>query len=93
MSRKTKKLDGYQELDAQLMKLAKNQKGFLGIESFTNQDGKDVSIVSFETEKDMLDWKMQPEHQKAQSQGRAAWYEHYHVRVCKVEREYEFNKK
>ena len=33
-------------------------------------------------------WKRDSEHQKAQHGGRESWYEHFHVRVAKVERAY-----
>ena len=35
-------------------------------------------------------WKQQSDHVVAQKKGRTDWYQWYKVRICKVEREYEF---
>jgi len=35
-------------------------------------------------------WKQNTEHLLAQQYGREKWYVHYKVRICLVEREYEF---
>jgi heme-degrading monooxygenase HmoA len=37
-------------------------------------------------------WKQQTDHLVAQQKGRQGWYSWYKVRICKVEREYEFSK-
>jgi len=37
-------------------------------------------------------WKLQTDHIVAQQKGIKNWYSWYNVRICKVEREYEFNK-
>lgn len=49
---------------------------------------EEIAISYWETEKQLLNWKKDPEHIKAQEQGRAQWYESYSVEVCKVERSY-----
>jgi len=38
-------------------------------------------------------WKEHLEHQNAQREGQNRWYQHYNVRIAKVERAYEFLKK
>ena len=38
-------------------------------------------------------WKEQTDHLFAQQLGRSSWYRYYNVRICKVEREYEFGEK
>jgi len=34
------------------------------------------------------DWKQHAEHQVAQAQGHARWYQHFELRIAKVERAY-----
>jgi heme-degrading monooxygenase HmoA len=36
-------------------------------------------------------WKLQSDHLVAQRKGRADFYSWYKVRICKVERDYEFS--
>jgi heme-degrading monooxygenase HmoA len=88
-STQTKDINGYSEMANAMENLAKKQNGFLGIESARNSIGITVSYWS------SLDaikkWKQQSNHLLAQQKGREKWYNWYHVRICKVEREYEFN--
>jgi len=39
-----------------------------------------------------LAWKQQVEHLEVQRMGKAKWYESYRVRICRVERDYGFDK-
>ena len=76
---------------AQLMEeLAKQQEGFLGIESARNNIG---ITVSYWTSLDAIKkWKMHSEHIIAQQKGKNLWYKSYKTRICLVEREYSFDK-
>ncbi len=81
---------GYAEMAAKMEQLAKQQPGYLGIES-ARDTASGITISYWASEQAIKDWKNQLEHQLAQKLGREKWYQHYHVRVAKVEREYEFN--
>ena len=72
----------------QMETLVKDQDGFLGMETAR----EDIGItVSYWRDKDSIrNWKAQLEHQVAQDLGKSKWYSWYHIRVCRVEREYEF---
>lgn len=71
--------------------LAKQQKGYLGIESAKNEVG--ITVSYWESLKAIKNWKANTEHLLAQQKGREQWYNWYNVRICKVEREYEFLRK
>jgi heme-degrading monooxygenase HmoA len=59
------------------------------LEFVSMMEGKEEIAISYwENEKQILNWKKDPEHIKAQEQGRTQWYESYSVEVCKVERSY-----
>jgi len=73
-----------------MVTLAKQQKGFLGIESARNEIG--ITISYWESLEAIRSWKMQSDHLIAQKKGREEWYQWYHVRICKVESEYKFNR-
>ncbi|HNQ27834.1 MAG TPA: antibiotic biosynthesis monooxygenase [Aquaticitalea sp.] len=88
-STKTENLDGYAEMATAMEALAKQQAGFLGMESARNGIG---ITVSYWKDLDAIrKWKTQTEHLVAQKSGRNHWYSWYKVRICKVEREYEFS--
>ena len=83
--------EGYSEMAEKMETLAKQQKGFLGIDSARNELG--ITVSYWETLEAIKNWKQQSEHLQAQQKGRQDWYSWYNVRICKVEREYEFFKK
>lgn len=86
----TETTEGYGEMADLLVELAKEQEGFLGIESARNEVGITVSYW-----KDLISirkWKQQSDHSIAQKMGRTDWYKHYITRIAKVERDYEFEK-
>lgn len=78
----------YQQMASAMESLAKKQKGFLGFESARDTLG--ISVSYWETLEDIAQWKNNGEHFVAQQLGQQQWYEFYKVRICKVEREYEF---
>ncbi|WP_452230443.1 MULTISPECIES: antibiotic biosynthesis monooxygenase family protein [unclassified Lacinutrix] len=88
-STQNKNTEGYAEMADKMETLAKHQKGFIGIESARNEIG--ITVSYWETLEDIKNWKQQSEHVQAQRKGRQDWYSRYNVRICKVEREYDFN--
>lgn len=89
-SKHTSNTEGYSEMAKQMEDLAKQQDGYLGIESARNDVG--ITVSYWETIDAIKQWKQHTDHLFAQQKGRSDWYSWYHVRICKVEREYEFNK-
>lgn len=88
-SKHTDEISGYNEMVQKMEDLAKKQEGFLGIESARNDIG--ITISYWENLEAIKNWKQQNDHIIAQQKGREDWYSWYHVRVCKIEREYVFN--
>lgn len=86
----TETIKGYSEMADQMEALAKNQKGYLGIESARNSVG--ITVSYWESIDAIKQWKANTDHLFAQQKGREQWYNWYKVRICKVEREYEFEK-
>jgi len=87
----TKNIEGYAKMSQQMETLAKQQKGFLGIDSAKNDVG--ITVSYWETLDDIKNWKQQSDHLIAKQKGIKDWYSWYNVKICKVEREYEFGKK
>ena len=83
--------EGYVAMAEQMDALAKMQEGYLGFESARNELG--ISISYWTSLESIKNWKEQTDHLIAQQLGRSSWYRYYKVRICKVEREYEFGEK
>ena len=81
---------GYAAMAAKMEELAKQQPGYLGFESA--RDGLGITVSYWESLEAIARWKAHTDHQLAQKGGRASWYSRYKVRICRVEREYEFNR-
>jgi heme-degrading monooxygenase HmoA len=79
--------DGYEDTAQRMVELAKQQPGFLGIESARNEIG--ITISYWKDLESIRQWKQHAEHQLSQKMGKEKWYSHYKTRICKVEREYE----
>ena len=62
--------------------------GYLGIESARGADGVGITVSYWASEADIANWKRHTEHRTAQDRGKKQWYEHYELRVAKVERAY-----
>lgn len=90
-STRTEGDNGYSEMAAQMEGLARQQPGFLGVESA--RDGLGITVSYWENLRAIADWKSNMEHQFAQKKGVKEWYSWYRVRICKVERDYQFTKR
>lgn len=77
--------DGYEETAELMLALAKNQPGFLGVESARNKTG--ITVSYWKDLESIRQWKEHPEHRKAQETGRRKWYKSFTTRVARVERE------
>ena len=79
---------GYSEMADQMMDLAQKQSGYLGFESARDQIG--ISVSYWKDLDSIKQWKLQSDHLLAQKMGKEKWYSAYHIRIAKVERQYDF---
>ena len=82
--------DNYAEMAIKMENLAKQQPGFLGVESARNEIG--ITVSYWESLEAIANWKQNLDHLDAQFLGRQKWYENYTVRIAKVEKEYGFER-
>ena len=87
-STRTEGDQGYSDMAARMAALASRQPGYLGFESA--REGLGISISYWDSLEAIARWKSDSAHLFAQERGKALWYKWYKVRICKVEREYEF---
>ncbi|ROM60263.1 antibiotic biosynthesis monooxygenase family protein [Pseudomonas rhodesiae] len=80
---------GYSQAAMRMLELAREQPGFLGVES-AREDGLGITVSYWASEAAILAWKHHAEHRAVREQGRSTWYSAFHTRVCKVERDYAF---
>ncbi|MEO0003945.1 MAG: hypothetical protein RLZZ22_1637 [Pseudomonadota bacterium] len=80
--------DGYCQAAERMVELAAQQSGFLGAESARGADGFGITVSYWQDEASIHAWKANAEHRVAQETGQQRWYEHYEVRIAKVERAY-----
>jgi heme-degrading monooxygenase HmoA len=78
---------GYDDMAQKMLELAKEQPGYLGIESA--REGVGITVSYWKDINAIRNWKMNSEHRFAQEKGRTEWYLRYKVRICLVERDYE----
>ncbi|PKA98072.1 heme-degrading monooxygenase HmoA [Flavobacteriaceae bacterium MAR_2009_75] len=81
---------GYNKMSRLMQSLAEKQSGFLGVESAREELG--ITVSYWQDLKSIANWKTQTDHLLAQERGIKEWYSWYKVRICRVEREYDFNK-
>ena len=79
---------GYAAAAQRMLELAAQQPGFLGAESARGADGFGITVSYWASERDISAWKHQAEHAATRAHGRRHWYEHFELRVAKVERAY-----
>ncbi|MFD0712555.1 antibiotic biosynthesis monooxygenase family protein [Paenibacillus sp. GCM10027626] len=89
-SERTDEDKGYSEMVEEMVKLASVQPGFLGVESA--REGLGITVSYWESLEAIQKWKQNERHLIAQRKGMSDWYLRYKTRVCKVERDYGFEK-
>ena len=87
-SQRTAGDQGYGAMADRMLELAGQQPGYLGAESVRDAHGFGITVSYWSSEAAIRDWKQHAEHQVAQAQGPARWYQHFELRIAKVERAY-----
>lgn len=75
-------------MSERMLELAAGYEGFLGIEASRNDDGTGVAVSYWRDLDTIREWGRDPEHLVAKENGREMWYDHYMIRIAKVERAY-----
>jgi len=78
--------DGYAETAERMLELARQQPGFLGVESAREDVG--ITVSYWADLESIKAWKAVAEHREAQTKGREKWYSAFKTRIALVERDY-----
>ena len=84
--------ESYEKTANRMLELARQQPGFLAVESARGEDGLGITVSYWESEEAIRQWRAHAEHLVAQQQGREKWYARFSLRVCRVERGWDFSR-
>lgn len=79
---------GYQAAAELMERLAAGRPGYLGIESARDGRGFGITVSYWSSPEAIAAWRDDAEHTATRDRGRELWYEHYELRVARVERAY-----
>lgn len=83
---------GYAAAADRMLDVAREQPGYLGVETVRGADGVGITVSYWRDEASIRAWKAHAEHRDIQENGRRTWYARYRLRVCRVERDYGFDR-
>ncbi len=81
---------GYEAMASAMVNLAAQQPGYLGME--TARDSIGITVSYWENLEAIAAWQRNAAHQIAQQRGRELWYDSFKTRICRVERDYGFQR-
>ena len=85
--------EGYGAMADRMVALAREQEGFIDVESASRtSDGFGITVSYWRDLESIRKWKNVSEHAAAQRMGRDAFYKNYRLRVARVERDYAFER-
>ena len=82
--------NNYNDASDKMLELAQKQPGFLGVESARENVG--ITVSYWDSLEAIKNWKQNSEHSLVREKGRELWYKSFKVRICKVEKDYDFEK-
>lgn len=74
----------YGPMAKRMSELARTIPGYISHKGFTAEDGERVTIVEFESEEALRDWRIHPEHGKAKKRGIESFFSDYKFQICSV---------
>lgn len=76
--------DEYGPVASRMSELARTMPGYISHKGFVAEDGERVTIVEFESEEALRNWKSHPEHMSAKRTGYAKFYSEFSYQICEV---------
>ena len=77
----------YGRMAKHMSELARTIPGYVSHKGFTADDGERVTIVEFESEEALHEWRLHPEHAKAKRRGIQSFFSDYKFQICTVLRD------
>lgn len=76
--------DDYGPMAKTMSELARAIPGYVSHKGFVAEDGERVTIVEFESEAALKEWRVHPEHAKAKKRGIESFFRNYSFQICSV---------
>ena len=77
----------YGPMAGHMSELARTIPGYISHKGFAAEDGERVTIVEFESEEALQQWRHHPEHAKAKRRGIQGFFSDYKFQICTVIRD------
>jgi heme-degrading monooxygenase HmoA len=74
----------YGQVAQQMSELACELPGYISHKGFVAEDGERVTIVEFENEEALQQWRIHPLHASAKRRGIESWYAEFKIQNCNV---------
>ena len=82
--------DGYASAASAMDALAKQQAGFLGMDSVRGPDGLGITVSYWASDSHAKAWRDHSDHAAIRKSGRDRWYSSYSLHVAEVTRSYDW---
>lgn len=79
--------EDYGPVSKRMSELAPTIPGYISHKGFVAEDGERVTIVEFESEAALQEWRVHPEHADAKRHGYRNFYTHFDYQICNVTHE------
>jgi heme-degrading monooxygenase HmoA len=76
--------EDYGPMAKRMSELARTIPGYISHKGFAAEDGERVTIVEFESEEGLEEWRRHTEHAKAKRQGVISFFSEYSFQICNV---------
>ena len=80
----------YTAMSEEMLRLASQQPGFLGVESVRDAEGRGLTVSYWQSREAIAAWGRHGEHLVAQRQGRDVFYDWFTLRIAEVHEERHF---
>jgi heme-degrading monooxygenase HmoA len=77
----------YDSIAARMSELVRTIPGYVSHKGFVAADGEQATIVEFESEQALEQWRIHTEHRLAKKRGIEALFSEYKFQICNVIRE------
>jgi heme-degrading monooxygenase HmoA len=77
----------YGPMARRMSELVQTVSGYISHKGFIADDGERVTIVEFESEEALSEWRIHPEHAKAKRRGIESFFSYYKFQICSVVRD------
>lgn len=76
--------DEYGPMARHMSELVRAIPGYVAHKGFVAEDGERVTIVEFESEEALHEWRRHPDHLRAKRRGIESFFSNYSVQICSV---------